>query len=315
MGGALMLAGLLGAVGPSSGVGEAPRSLELLGGAFFPRPLPSEGEQEPAGAGAPPASGPRFSDCLGELATPADSDPAAWALDPVLKIPESLLDGMFGLARTLIPRPGAVDGEGDGRRPVLLRLADWGAFPRRSLLAADLASALVGREQRLFDVSEPIWLWTPPFDPGLEDALDEGDLRVEQRKVILDAVRKTYLARYRFRPEERIREDAFGFRGWSGPDFAVLPPLMAGYLCLRGLERRFSIGVLDLEVSLEPLSRWGGEHGDLPSIAGVGGRIRGFPLALLVSAGLRGGDVEVDFVGVGTSVGLVRRWLRYLCRD
>lgn len=92
-------------------------------------------------------------------------------------------------------------------------------------------------------------------------------------------------------------------------------PLMGGYLYLQGLERRFSTGVLNLGVHLEPLSRWVGNRGDFPAVAGLEVGIRGFPLALMVSAGLRGGDVEMDFVGVGTSWGLARRMLRFLHGD
>jgi len=37
--------------------------------------------------------------------------------------------------------------------------------------------------------------------------------------------------------------------------------------------------------------------------------VKGFPVALIVSAGRTGGRSEMDFIGIGTSVGMVRKVL------
>jgi hypothetical protein len=37
--------------------------------------------------------------------------------------------------------------------------------------------------------------------------------------------------------------------------------------------------------------------------------LKGWPIGLIVSAGLYDGNLEVDFVGIGTSVGMARKAL------
>lgn len=229
--------------------------------------------------------------------------------DPFFKIPEVLLDGALTLAGDLFPRKGDYDWEAEEGRAIASRITEWEIVPRAGRVTADLARSFVDRETRFFLAFEGSYLNTLPYELGFED-LDYEDFRYEQGKVLLDAVRRAYLMKYRFRPEERIRDDAFGFRGWSGPDFALLPPVMAGYLYLRGLERRFTWLGLQVGVALEPLHRWAGGERDLLVGAGVEVGFPGFPVFFLASAGVIDGEVEMDFVGIGTGLGMVRKALR-----
>ncbi len=255
-----------------------------------------------------PAVSPKLAEVWMRATAP---DPVADAADPLLRGPEAILDGILSLADGLFPRSGTYGWEEEDRKPVALRFFDWMIVPRQGRIFTDLLGSLADRERRFFLGFEDSYLNTPQYELRLED-IDYADLRYEQGKVVLDAIRKAYLMKYRFRPEERIRDDAFGFRGWGGVDFAVLPPVMAGYLCLRGLERKFALGGTELGVHLEPLTRWARRGEDLRAGAGLEWGIRGFPVALIASAGMYGGDVELDFVGVGTSLGIARKALRLL---
>jgi hypothetical protein len=93
-------------------------------------------------------------------------------------------------------------------------------------------------------------------------------------------------------------------------DFAVLPPLLAGYVYIRGLEKRFSVSGTSLRVTLEPVSKWIDRGDDLAAGAAVEwAPTKSFPVSVIVSAGLYDGNAEVDFIGIGTSLGMARRAL------
>jgi hypothetical protein len=238
----------------------------------------------------------------------ARPDPFGDAADAVLGLPELLFNSLVSFASSCVPRSGSSVWEQGQSEPVTGRIFDLEIQPRRGSIFADYMTQWVEREQRFFARFDDSYLNTHAFEDG-EGEVDQGDLVAEQRKILWDALRRTYLAQYKFKPEERIRDEAFYFTEWRGIDFAVLPPLIAGYLYYRGIDKKFSISGTWLRVSLEPLERWMGGDEDLPAGLSVEWGIKGFPLGIIATAGMYDGSVEFDFVGVGTSAGLVRKAL------
>lgn len=230
-------------------------------------------------------------------------------LDPFLQGPEALFDGILALGSECFPRGGEYTWTlDDEREPITARILDLNIEPRQGRIFSEFMGRLLEREQRFFARFGDSYINTFGFEDGTAE-VDSGDLLDEQRKILWDALRKTYLSKYKFKAEERIRDDAFYFPQWRGVDFVVLPPLMAGYLYYRGLEKKISMGPMYVEVTLEPVSKWIERDKDLLAGVAVEFGVKGFPVGLIVSAGLYDGDTELDFVGIGTSVGMVRKAL------
>jgi hypothetical protein len=234
-------------------------------------------------------------------------DPVADVCDGLLKGPELLLDGALSLASDLFPRRGTYSWRQDAGDGIASRLLDLDRSPRQGRIFSDFVGRLVEREQRFFSKFEDSYLNTPGVEDGTAD-VDRGDLADEQRKIVWDTLRKTYYSKYKFKAEERIRDEAFYFNQWRGMDFVVLPPLMAGYLFYRGYDKKISIGETWLRVSLEPIRKWAREDELLAGLS-VEWMVKGFPVGLVVAAGLDDGDPELDFIGIGTSVGMAKKTL------
>lgn len=239
------------------------------------------------------------------------ADPAGDIGDALLWGPEALLDASLRCVLGLFPRPETYCLRGGSSGGITERILDIQIGPRERRIVADFAINWFDREQHFLSR----FVDSSGFDPlGVENGTEDMDGRTllrEQGKVLWDAARKTYLSKYKFRGEERVRDDAFFIGDWRGVDFAVLPPLLSGYLWWRGLEKKVSMGETWLRVSVEPLSRWVTGSRDLAAGVSLEWGIKGFPVGLIVSAGRYDGKAELDFVGIGTSIGMVRNALGY----
>jgi hypothetical protein len=127
--------------------------------------------------------------------------------------------------------------------------------------------------------------------------------------VFWDALRRTYLSRYKIQAEEKIKDDAWYFDRWSGADFVVLPPLLGAYVYYRGLDKKFTVMGTRLTLSVEPVSEWVRRNRDVSAAASVEWSMKEWPVGVIVSAGLHDGKYGLDFVGIGTSIGAVRQVL------
>jgi len=239
-----------------------------------------------------------------------EADPVGDVLDAILSVPEYVFDSVVEEAAALLPRPRVRRLLPKSEEGILARVLEFHVDPRSGRLYSDFLHQWAGREYRYLSRFGESRASTVGFEEGTED-VDTEEFSRDQRKILLDALRRTYFSKYRFRPAERLRDEAFYFNEWKGMDFVVLPPAMAAYLWLRGLEKRFSIQGTSLRVSLEPLSRWREKDEDL--VAGVGlewAPTRDFPVAFLLSAGRSEGSTGIDFVGIGTSLGTAIKALR-----
>jgi hypothetical protein len=128
--------------------------------------------------------------------------------------------------------------------------------------------------------------------------------------VFWDALRRTYVSRYKLQADEKIRDEAWYLDRWSGADFVILPPLLGAYVFYRGFDKRFSVAGTKLLLSIEPVSEWYRPRDrDLPAAIALEWTMKDFPLGVIVSAGMHDRRYGMDFVGIGTSLGAVRQAL------
>jgi len=234
------------------------------------------------------------------------SDPVADVGDAILKGPELLLDGLFRCTSGTGSRTAIRDWNDDDRRSIMAQILDVQVGARKERIWSEFMTQLTQRELKYLANFGESRANTAGFEDGTQEA-DHYELLLDQRKVLWDALRRTYLARYKVQAEEKIKDDAWYVDRWSGMDFLVLPPLMAGYVYYRGLEKRFTIAGTKLSVSIEPLSEWVVKKHDLAAAAAFEWKMKDWPLGVIVSVGLYEGRYGLDFVGIGTSIGAVRR--------
>src|SRR5207244_6512322 len=121
------------------------------------------------------------------------------------------------------------------------------------------------------------------FQNGTEEA-DMYELLLDQRKVVWDALRRTYVSRYKVQADERIREEAWYLDRWSGADFALLPPLLGAYVFYRGFDKKFSVVGTKVLLSIEPVSEWyRPRHRDLTAALAFGWKLNGSPWGTYVT--------------------------------
>jgi hypothetical protein len=234
-------------------------------------------------------------------------DPLADVGDVLLKGPELLLDSIFTCASGMGSRPAVRAWDDDGGS-ITAQMLDVNIGPRQERIGREFLIQLGAREQRYFSGFSDSSVNTFGFQNGTESA-DLHQLALDQRKVFWDALRRTYLARYKVNAEEKLKEDAWYLDRWSGWDFAVLPPLMGAYVYYRGIDKKFTVLGTRLTVSVEPVSEWARRNHDLNSAASLEWSMKGWPVGVIVSTGLHDGRYGLDFVGIGTSIGAVRQAL------
>lgn len=217
----------------------------------------------------------------------------AWeASNPTLDALLSLPDRLVSAAARLLgqARPG------DGG--VLDGLLDVRVERGGGSLLSDFLGHFGERQQRYFASYE---------ESTIADTQDLDDVLDDQRKLLWDALKKTYQSRYRIRADESLREAAYDPTRWRGVDFVLVPPLAVGYALYRGLDKRFSVMGGKLRVSIEALSDW--RDDDLPAGLGLEWAPNGWPVGLIATAGLEEGEFRMDFIGIGTNLEMVRRVL------
>lgn len=219
--------------------------------------------------------------------------------DLLLLPPELILDLLVGGVDKLF-------GVRDSTSSVTARLFSFKTQPARPHLFSTLMDNLVKREMRYFAGFGDSRYYTPEVEMGI-DQIEPDDLMDDQYKILWDVGKNTYLSKYRLK-SDTIKEEAFYFTDWQGVDFVVLPPLVGAYLYYRGLEKKFSFWGTELKVDIEPMQRWFGND-DLMVGAGIEWAPKDCPIKLIVAIGLEDGDTELQFIGVGTSIGTIKQLL------
>jgi hypothetical protein len=248
-------------------------------------------------------------DLVTEWCRRGDRDIVADIGDSILKGPELVLDGIFTCASGLGTRRPVRLWEDDDQRSMMSQILDVEMGPRKQRIWSEFMTQWTQREAKYLVNFGDSRANTAGFEDGRSEA-DMKEFALDQRKVFWDALRRTYLARYKVHAEEKIREEAWYIDRWSGADFVILPPMLAGYVFYRGLDRRFNLLGTRLTLSVEPVSEWYRPHKrDLPAMIAMEWSMKHCPFGVIVSAGLHDGRYGLDFVGIGSSLGAVRRAL------
>lgn len=232
-------------------------------------------------------------------------DLAADLGDALLMGPELLLDETFTWLGGLSGRPSLRTSEEEEARSVTSRILEIQFEQRHQRIFAVFMKQWAASERGYLGQFQESRANTFGFQNRTEDA-DLDELVLDQRKVFWNSLRRTYLARYKVHSEEQIHNEAWYFDRWRGIDFAVLPPFIGAYLYYRGLDKRISLGETALRINFEPVSELRDRNRDCPVAAALEWTVKGFPVGIIVSAGLYDGRYELDFAGIGTSIGAAR---------
>ncbi|MBI2930766.1 MAG: hypothetical protein HYY16_03875 [Planctomycetes bacterium] len=237
-------------------------------------------------------------------------------LDGVFYMPRSLCDELADVVRWWFPPSGCYSLVQEDCGSMVSRLVQLREPERMESPFREFAYRWVERQQRQFG-HDAYWI-TFGVEQGLE-AVDSVDFAYEQRKTLWDVVRKVYLSKYIGRAEERLRHEAWRISDWKALDYFIAPPVLAAYTWYRGWERRITIAGTKLSVNVEPLAHIldtldDGER-DLVAAVGMEWEIPGIPVKLIVSAGVHNGDLEFDFVGIGTSLGEAKKAVKMVLAE
>lgn len=233
-----------------------------------------------------------------------DSSLVADVFDHLGRGPEALLDGAAMLLHECRSRPELPVWQNGDREPIYARLLDIHMGRREHSLFSDFMANLLDREASFFARFGDSEANTFEFEDGTGE-IDNQYFKRKQRSIFWDALKKTYLTKYRFRPVDRIRDDAFSVPSWQGMDYVVMPPLVGAYLYFRGFDKSFSIGDTRLSVSIDPGYRL--VRDETAGALGVEWMVKGFPVGFVASVGIVDGEPDLEFIGIGTSLEAARR--------
>lgn len=222
-------------------------------------------------------------------------------LDPVIALLRAPSTGSFAASE---PRSGGLS-----RRIFELDLD----LTERSRSLESFTENLIRLEVRFFSRFQGSYLNTPAYEEGLDD-LSMGALGQEQGRLVFQALKRTFLSRYRIsQMSDRLRDDGLNLDEWRSWDFVVLPPALAGYTYMYGFERKFSLGDLRFRFRMDSIhrfARFDEDDRDLHSGAALLMETPWPPISLIVSCGLYDSKLELDFVGIGTDFEIVRKCLK-----
>lgn len=233
--------------------------------------------------------------------------------DSLFLLPELAVDGVVGFIRSFrspgSEQPFRVERE-DGRSLTSRLLDIEQVRPRLAHPTATFLGRWLEEEGKYLSGYDMTDLRVPGYEYAAAE-VDLDGLWHDQGEVLWDTVKSTYLSKYRLRGEKELRSDDLYFRQWRGEDFVVMPTLLAAYAFYRGFDKRIKFGDFRVGLHLESIRRIAEtlDDGTQAALAGLSFSARFLPFQILVSAGVQEGDLEVDFVGIGTNFRQLRRLL------
>ncbi len=232
------------------------------------------------------------------------------ALDVIAGLPNGMIDWVAGGLRGTPDRGDACSLRSPEDASLLSRVFSGPVQDASEHPFDDLMNQLLVREQKYFARFQDSDLSTVAVESGDQD-IDSDGLMAAQRKILFDAARKLYFGRLGNRMDDRIRDESFDISRWHPIDYAVAPALIAGYLYVRGWEKKVDVMGLKCCFQMEPirriLERFEGSHNDLVSAASLEIGVGNFPVKAIISLGIQDGDPLLDFVGIGTSIGKAKQ--------
>ncbi|MEM3000578.1 MAG: hypothetical protein QXU32_00920 [Nitrososphaerales archaeon] len=220
--------------------------------------------------------------------------------DAIFIIPESIIDCIINIARIITGKPNYSENQS-----MLMRILDFDIDQDNRHLFTHYLNNAIRKEHRYFSKFWDNEIGVPGFEDGTEYINTDKLLR-DQKKILWDTLKSTYLSKYKTRIDDRIRNEAFYIHEWKGIDFIAMPPLIAGYLYYRGIEKKFSIANTELQISLEPIRELVYRDNTVVSI-GLELAPKSWPLRLIIAVGIEDGNTSIQFIGIGTNLNAVKR--------
>ena len=238
--------------------------------------------------------------------------PGVTALDVVFGLPSGVIEWAVGAIASPGETEDVISLRDERQRSLLPRLLAGG--PGSSPRAFDeFVNQFLTREQKYFARFQDSSLSTVGVEDGTAE-VDRGDLMDDQRKIAFDALRKLYLGGFGTRLDDRMRDEALDIGRWHPVDWVVGPAVLAGYVYLRGWEKKVGLAGFDCRFQVEPLHRIldrlnSGDEA-VVSAASLEIGVGGFPIRAIVSVGIMDGDPLFDFIGIGTSLGKAKQCVK-----
>jgi hypothetical protein len=173
-----------------------------------------------------------------------------------------------------------------------------------------LISNLLHYEWRYFRKFEGSYLNPIEVELGYRD-FDSSEVMADQMKVGMDALLKTLVERNHLDDlSARFRQESFEVWRYRGKDLIVLPPAVGALLYYRGLDYKFHVRGLKVRFVMASVSEWmDAGDSDESLTAGLGVEvstpIRG--LKVIAAAGFHDRRPELDFIGLGTDLEIVKK--------
>lgn len=221
--------------------------------------------------------------------------------DAIFLVPEVMFDGLVLGIRAINSEPSDPQ-----RQTITSKVLSVDISSSSGHLFPEFMTFFEEREIKFFSNFQTSYLYTPDVERGVAD-VNFNNFMVEQRKVLIDVMKKTYFSKYKFRAEEHIHDTAFYVSEWQGIDFVTLPPIIGAYLYYRGLDKNFTIADTYAHVVIEPIQRFV-NHGDVVGALAIEWKpSKGWPVGVIASMGMYNHSPEFEFIGIGTTIGAVQQ--------
>lgn len=171
---------------------------------------------------------------------------------------------------------------------------------------------LLKQENRFFYKFQGSYLNPVGAELGFE-SYSSSQIMHEQINVVIDALQRTLVEQSNAGDlSARFRQEGFEMWRYRGKDYYILAPAITAYVYYRGVDYRFKVDNTKIRVALSPVYEIMdsmNSHDRLLGALGVeiSGPIRG--IKFIAATGFNNGRAELDFIGVGTDLEIVRKAL------
>jgi len=230
-------------------------------------------------------------------------------LDLFFSLPRTFFDGVVDVVRWWFPADRTISLREQEDSSMVSRFVHIKDPGRVDSHFREFAREWVNRQEKVFGAAGDAYLFSVDFD-NVED-VSVDDVMYEEGKILLDVLRRVYLSKYFGGTEDRLKTEAWRVSRWKPIDYVLCPPVLAAYTWYRGWDRRLRLLGTKLHIKIEPPARiyeaTKHERGRMVGAVTLEWQIGNFPIRLVAAAGWNEGQAELDFVGIGTSVGIAKK--------
>ncbi len=238
-------------------------------------------------------------------------------LDMFFSLPRTFFDEVVDVVRWWFPADHTISLREEDDSSMVSRFVQIRDPGRVDSHFREFAREWVNRQDRVFGAAGDAYLFSVDFDNVESVSVD--DVMYEEGKVLLDVFRRVYLSKYFGGTEDRLKGEAWRVSKWKPIDYVLCPPVLLAYTWYRGWERRIRLGDTKIHIKIQPPARiydtMKHERRRMIGAVTLEWQVGSFPLKLIASAGWNEGRAELDFVGIGTSVGIAKMEVRRLADE